>query len=395
MSSTEPRPADRATGTDPESSASPRPRVAVLFGGRSSEHSISLVTARGVLRAIDRRRWDVVTIGIARTGEWFLCSQERLETLLAEQEITELPVGDHLVSLPMGSHDTELLIRELGDEGLAAEHREHIDVVLPLLHGPYGEDGTLQGMLELAGLRYVGCGVTSSAVGMDKHFMKVAFEAAGLPVGDYVVARDRRWCADPDGVLDDIAGLSGPVFVKPARAGSSFGITRVEDPTDRDAVSRAVGTAREFDRKVVIEAGIIGREIECAVLQGHGQDGPRTSMPGEIEVTDEHSFYDFEAKYLQQDSARLSCPARIPEEAIATIRADAARAFEAVDGEGLCRADFFLTEDGRVVINEVNTMPGFTPISMYPRMWEASGLAYAQLLDELLGLALERPAGLR
>lgn len=395
MSSTEPPPGDHATGTDPASSASSRPRVAVLFGGRSSEHSISLVTARGVLRAIDRRRWDVVTIGIARTGEWFLCSQQRLEELLEQQEITELPVGDRLVSLPMGAGDTELLIREVDGEGLAAEHREHIDVVLPLLHGPYGEDGTLQGMLELAGLRYVGCGVTSSAIGMDKHFMKVAFESAGLPVGDYVAIRDRRWCADPDGVLEDVAGLGGPVFVKPARAGSSFGITRVEDPADREAVSLAIKTAREFDRKVVVEAGINGREIECAVLQGHDGNGPRTSMPGEIEVTDEHAFYDFEAKYLQQDSARLSCPARIPEEAIAAIRTDAARAFEAVDGEGLCRADFFLTGDGRAIINEVNTMPGFTPISMYPRMWEESGLPYPQLLDELLRLALQRPVGLR
>lgn len=394
MTTTEHDTAQQAAATD-DTSVGKRPRVAVLFGGRSSEHSISLITARGVLRAIDRRRWDVLPVGIARTGEWFLFSQAELEALLEQEQITELPVGEQLVSLPMGSGDTELLIRDVREHGLAAENREHIDVVLPLLHGPFGEDGTLQGMLELAELHYVGCGVTSSAVGMDKHFMKVAFEAAGLEVGPYTVVRDRRWLSDPEGVLDEAAGLAGPLFVKPARAGSSFGITRVEDPSDRAALTAAIEEARSFDLKVVIEAGISGREIECAVLAGHGSDAPRTSMPGEIVVVDQDAFYDFDAKYLQQDSAQLSCPAQISAEATAAVRAGAARAFEAVDGEGLCRADFFVTEDGRVIINEVNTMPGFTPISMYPRMWEASGIGYGELLDELLSLALERPVGLR
>ena len=388
MSTTDP-------GTAPTGAPASRPRVAVLFGGRSAEHSISLITARSVLGAIDRKRWDVVTIGIARTGEWFLVSQEQLDALLDENPITELPVGHGMVSLPMGSGDTELLIRDISGEGPADERHEHIDVVLPLLHGPYGEDGTLQGMLELADLRYVGCGVTSSAVAMDKHFMKVAFESAGLEVGPYIVARDRRWRSEPEAVLDDVAGLAAPVFVKPARGGSSFGITQVDDPADRDAVTAAMEEARRFDRKVVVEAGIRGREIECAVLEGRGQQPPRVSQPGEIEVVDEHSFYDFEAKYVAQDSAQLSCPARIPEPAAEAIRSAAARAFEAVDGEGLSRADFFLTDDGRAIINEVNTMPGFTSISMYPRMWEASGLPYAQLLDELLMLALERSVGLR
>lgn len=381
---------------EPQTAApSSRPRVAILFGGRSSEHSISLVTARGVLGAIDREHWDVVTVGIARTGEWFLFSQDELEALLDENPITELPVGEQMVSLPMGSGDTELLIRDISGEGPAQERREHIDVVLPLLHGPYGEDGTLQGMLELADMRYVGCGVTSSAVGMDKHFMKVAFDSAGLEVGPYIVAKDRRWRSEPEAVLDEIAQLAAPVFVKPARAGSSFGITRVDDPSDRSAVTAAVEEARSFDRKVVVEAGISGREIECAVLQSHGQDAPRVSLLGEIVVVDEHSFYDFEAKYVAQDSAQLSCPAEVPEATAERIRADAARAFEAVDGEGLSRADFFLTDDGRALINEVNTMPGFTSISMYPRLWEASGLPYDALLDELLRLALERPIGLR
>jgi D-alanine-D-alanine ligase len=193
-------------------------------------------------------------------------------------------------------------------------------------------------------------------------------------------------------VRERIGALGFPVFVKPARAGSSFGITKVERAEELDA---AIETAREHDRKLVVEAGIVGREIECAVLQGRGTAAARTSMPGEIEIVDEHAFYDFEAKYVSQASARLSCPADLPQEAIGTIRRSAVTAFEALDGEGLCRADFFYTPDGRVVINEINTMPGFTPISMYPRMWAASGLDYAELIDELLGLALERPVGLR
>jgi D-alanine-D-alanine ligase len=376
----------------PVQDAPARPCVAVLFGGRSSEHSISLITARGVLQAIDRRRWDVVTVGISTTGEWFLYPQEELEALLEENPIAELPVGEELVSLPLKVGESELIVRRDGPCGETVTRDRHVDVVLPLLHGPFGEDGTLQGLLELADLRYVGCGVTASAVGMDKHFMKLAFEAAGLEVGPYTVVTDRQWAVDPAGVRERIAGLGFPVFVKPARAGSSFGITKVDGPEGLDA---AIRTAREFDRKLVVEAGIQGREIECAVLQGRGTDPARTSMPGEIEIVDEHAFYDFEAKYLSQASARLSCPADLPPEAIDAIRAGAVTAFESLDGEGLCRADFFYTPDGRVVINEVNTMPGFTPISMYPRMWAESGLDYGKLIDELLTLALERPVGLR
>lgn len=372
-----------------------KPCVAVLFGGISSEHSISLITARGVLRAINRDTWDVVTVGIARTGEWFLYSQEELEALLGQQEITELPVGQMRVSLPLGQHETQLLLRQENGQGTEVSRGRHIDVVLPLLHGPYGEDGTLQGFLELAHVPYVGCGVTSSAVGMDKHFMKMAFESAGLEIGPYAVLRDRMWRTDQEAAMDLVTPLGGPVFVKPARAGSSFGITRVEDPADREALRAAILEARRFDLKVVVEAGIVGREIECAVLEGHGTEAPRTSLPGEIEVVDEHDFYDFEAKYVSQASAQLSCPAHVPQHVIDTIRERAAQAFEAIEGEGLCRADFFVTPDERVIINEVNTMPGFTPISMYPRMWAESGLPYAELLDELLTLALERPVGLR
>ncbi|MDO4254283.1 MAG: D-alanine--D-alanine ligase family protein [Kocuria sp.] len=373
----------------------PKPCVAVLFGGISAEHSISLITARGVLRAIDRTHWDVVTVGIARSGEWFLYSQEQLEQLLDAQPITELPVGSRRVSLPLGQQDTELIVTDISQTPPQLTRDRHIDVVLPLLHGPYGEDGTLQGFLELAHVPYVGCGVTASAVGMDKHFMKMAFESAGLEVGPYVVVRDRLWRHDPDAAMELVATLGGPVFVKPARAGSSFGITKVEDPADRAALRAAIDHAREFDLKVVVEAGIQGREIECAVLEGHGGQSPRTSLPGEIKVTDEQGFYDFDAKYVSDASATLSCPAEVPEHVIKAIREQAARAFDAIEGEGLCRADFFVTPDERVIINEVNTMPGFTPISMYPRMWAESGMEYSQLIDELMTLALERPIGLR
>ena len=368
-----------------------KPCVAVLFGGRSSEHSVSLITARSVLRAINRDRWDVVSVGISTDGAWFLYSQEELEALLDDQPMATLPVGEQRVSLPLRVGENELLVHDVTAEGGSLTRGRHIDAVFPLLHGPFGEDGTLQGLLELADLPYVGCGVSASAVGMDKHFMKVAFEAAGLEVGPYTVVHNRDWLTRADTVREEVAALGFPVFVKPARAGSSFGITRVDRAEDLDA---AIETAREHDLKLVIEAGIEGREIECAVLGGRQWDAPRASLPGEIEVQG-RDFYDFEAKYVEDDGARLSCPANLPEDVIDTLREKAVVAFEAIDGEGLSRCDFFVTADHRVVINEINTMPGFTPISMYPRMWAASGLEYPDLIDELISLALERPVGLR
>ncbi|HEY4614408.1 MAG TPA: D-alanine--D-alanine ligase family protein, partial [Citricoccus sp.] len=275
-----------------------------------------------------------------------------------------------------------------------AESHGPVDVVFPLLHGPFGEDGTLQGLLEMANVPYVGPGVLASAVGMDKHFMKIAFRAAGLAVGPWETITDRQWRTDPDGALDRAEALGYPLFVKPARAGSSMGISRV---TDREGLRTAVGVARELDPKVVIEAGIAGREIECAVLDGHGTEPPRASLPGEIVVHDgaqQHEFYDFQAKYQDDTAADLSCPADLPGHAIAEVQDLAVRAFEAVDAEGLSRVDFFYTPDGGFVINEINTMPGFTPISMYPAMWERSGLAYSELIDELISLAMERGTGL-
>ncbi|MCV7736027.1 MULTISPECIES: D-alanine--D-alanine ligase family protein [Micrococcus] len=372
----------------PEAAAGARPRVLLLFGGRSSEHPISCVTAAGVLHAADRQRWDVVPVGVARSGLW---SHDELDVAsfrldggaLPEVPEPEAPVS--LRALPDGT--VELTAADGSSLG-------PVDVVFPLLHGPWGEDGTLQGMFESLGLPYVGCGVLASAVGMDKHFMKVAFQAAGLEVGPWETITARDWARDPEAALARAGALAYPLFVKPARAGSSFGITRVTEPAGLRA---AVEEARRFDPKVVVEAGIVGREIECAVLDGHGSAAPRASLPGEIVVAHdegETQFYDFESKYQDTGTTQLSCPAELPEEEIERLRALAIRAFEAVDGSGLGRCDFFFTPDGRWVVNEINTMPGFTPISMYPAMWERTGLSYDDLISELLDLALERGVGL-
>jgi D-alanine-D-alanine ligase len=272
--------------------------------------------------------------------------------------------------------------KELGD----------VDVVFPLLHGPYGEDGTLQGLLELSGVPYVGAGVLSSAIGMDKEYMKRVFTSFGLPVGPYTVIRPRAWETDPAAARRTIMEFAGdhgwPVFVKPARAGSSIGISRVTGP---DELDEAVAAARHHDPKIIVEAAVRGREIECGVLEF--PDGPRASVPAEILASPSHDFYDFEAKYI--DSAEGVVPARLSEEQTARVRELALLSFEAISGEGLVRADFFLREDGEFVINEINTMPGFTPISMYPRMWQASGVSYPELINLLIQAALRRSTGLR
>ncbi|MCJ2193275.1 D-alanine--D-alanine ligase [Kaistella montana] len=372
----------------PEAAAGARPRVLLLFGGRSSEHPISCVTAAGVLHAADRQRWDVVPVGVARSGRW---SHDELDVASFRLD------GDALPEVPEPEAPVSLRALPDGTVELTAADGSSlgpVDVVFPLLHGPWGEDGTLQGMFESLGLPYVGCGVLASAVGMDKHFMKVAFQAAGLEVGPWETITARDWARDPEAALARAGALAYPLFVKPARAGSSFGITRVTEPAGLRA---AVEEARRFDPKVVVEAGIVGREIECAVLDGHGSAAPRASLPGEIVVAHdegETQFYDFESKYQDTGTTQLSCPAELPEEEIERLRALAIRAFEAVDGSGLGRCDFFFTPDGRWVVNEINTMPGFTPISMYPAMWERTGLSYDDLISELLDLALERGVGL-
>ena len=372
--------------------SSSKPTLALLCGGRSSEHSISLITACGVLGAIDHEKYQVVTIGITQDGRWYLTDEETIKELTAANPLAQFPAQGQQVFLPLGGADNRLrLIDSLNPQQV--ELGPGIDVVFPLLHGPFGEDGTIQGLLEMADLKYVGCGVASSAISMDKHWMKIAFEAAGLKVGPYEVVTHRQWVQDPAAVKQRVAQLGFPLFVKPARAGSSFGISKVDSLEQLD---EAIALAQAHDPKLVIEAGINGREIECAVLDGHQSAQPRASYPGEILVVDqEHHFYDFEAKYLSKTSATTQCPADLPPAVAEQIRQQAVEAFLAVDGEGLCRADFFYTEDGQLLINEVNTMPGFTPISMYKVMWEQTGLAYGDLIDELISLALERPLGLR
>jgi D-alanine-D-alanine ligase len=368
---------------------SPRPRVAIVFGGRSSEHAVSCATAAGVLRATDRSRYDVVPIGISRDGQWVLAADDPSRFELTAGRTPEVEASPAHVVLPLSTRETSLTVLESGQP---PRELGQVDVVFPLLHGPFGEDGTLQGFLELSDVRYVGSGVFASAAGMDKHYMKVVFAGHGLPVGPYAVITDRAWRADPAAAMDACAGLAYPLFVKPARAGSSMGITRVDDPAE---LRSAIEVAREHDPKVLVEAGIAGREIECAVLEGHGTSGPRTSEVGEVAVHDNHGFYDFEAKYLAEADVDLTCPADVPEEISKEVRRLAAEAFEALGCEGLARVDCFYTDDGRVLVNEINTMPGFTPHSMYPRMWAASGIDYPDLIDELIALALERRTGLR
>ncbi|GAB1327354.1 D-alanine--D-alanine ligase family protein [Streptomyces sennicomposti] len=370
-----------------------KPRVAVVCGGRSSEHGISVVTAGAVLRAIDRSKYEVLPIGITTDGRWALTADDPERMAITDRrtpsvdELAESAEGG--VVLPVDPHNREVVYSEPGSVPKALGE---VDVVFPVLHGPYGEDGTLQGLLELSGVPYVGSGVLASAVGQDKEYMKRVFTSFGLRVGPYVVIRPREWDRDPAAAREKVVGFAGehgwPLFVKPARAGSSIGITKVDGLAGLD---EAIEEARRHDPKVLVEAAVRGREIECGVLEF--EDGPRASVPAEIPPPQEHAYYDFEAKYI--DSTPGVVPAPLTEEQTAEVRRLAVEAFEAASCEGLVRADFFLAEDGGFVINEINTMPGFTPISMYPKMWEATGVSYEELVDRLIQAALRRPTGLR
>ncbi|MCQ6552603.1 D-alanine--D-alanine ligase [Streptomyces sp. C10-9-1] len=370
-----------------------RPRVAVVFGGRSSEHGISVVTAGAVLRAIDRARYDVLPIGITADGRWALTADEPDRMAITDRrtpsvdELAESAEGGVVLSVDPGSREVVY-----SEPGAVPKALGDVDVVFPVLHGPYGEDGTLQGLLELSGVPYVGSGVLSSAVGQDKEYMKRVFVSFGLPVGPYEVIRPREWAQDPAAArkrIVDFAGDHGwPLFVKPARGGSSMGITKVDDLSGLD---EAIAEAQRHDPKVLVESLLSGREIECGVLEF--EDGPRASVPAEIPPVTSHDFYDFEAKYI--DAATGLVPAPLTPEQTAEVQRLAVAAFEAASCEGLVRADFFLTEDGSFVINEINTMPGFTPISMYPRMWQESGVGYGELVDRLIQAALRRSTGLR
>lgn len=367
-----------------------RTRVALVFGGRSDEHAISCATAASVLRAIDRERYDVVPIGITREGRWVLVDDDPDALEIRDGLLPSVTNTGRRVVVPLGGLDHEL--RVIGDDGTTADLGE-VDVIFPLLHGPFGEDGTIQGLLELADLRYVGCGVLASAAMMDKHVMKVIFADAGLAVGPYTVITDLAWRRDRGACLDAATSLQFPVFVKPARAGSSVGVVKVDRPEELEP---AIEKARTHDPKVLVEQGIVGREVECGVLQGRGEDLPRVSDCGEVTVVGGgHEFYDFEAKYLDEESVRIQVPAEVGDRVREQVQQVARVAFEAAGGEGLARVDCFVTEDEQVLINEINTMPGFTPFSMYPQVWAASGLSYPELIDELIELALARPLGLR
>ncbi|WP_432541334.1 D-alanine--D-alanine ligase family protein [Kineococcus sp. SYSU DK002] len=370
-------------------SSQPKPRVAVVFGGRSSEHAISCVTAAGVLAALDRDVYDVVPIGITTSGRWVLVDDDPARFELTDGKLPEVPAAGVPVALSQDV-DSKALRGPAGQVLGGA-----VDVVLPLLHGPFGEDGTLQGLLELSDTRYVGSGVLASAAGMDKQVMKLLLAGQGLRVGPWTSFRARRWETDRDAVVAEVEALGYPVFVKPARAGSSIGISRV---TGRDGLEAAVAEAVSHDPKVVVEAALTGREIECGVLEDLDGGEPLTSLPGEVEVVGGHDFYDFEAKYLDSGNVRLSCPADLPDDVTAEVRRTAARVFEAMGAEGLARVDLFVDPSRGaegIVVNEINTMPGFTPFSMYPRMWAATGVDYPQLVHHLLQLALRRPTGLR
>jgi D-alanine-D-alanine ligase len=371
-----------------ERSSDGKVRVAVLFGGRSTEHAISCVTAGSVLAALDRERYDIVAIGITREGRWVLTSGDPADLQIRAGVLPEVAASDASVVLAADPTAPELVIfephgvpRVLGD----------VDVVLPLLHGPYGEDGTIQGLLELAGIPYVGAGVLSSAAAMDKQYMKLVLLGCGLPDIPHVVVQPREWDADPSAVRESVASLGFPVFVKPARGGSSIGISKVHDVGELD---EAITLARQSDPKLIVEAMIEGREIEVGVLEGVDGGPPEVSVAAEITMRGDREFYDFDAKYLDL-ATDITVPAVLSPDIEVQIRHFAVMAFEALSCEGLARVDFFVTPAQRVLVNEVNTMPGFTPTSVFPRVWAASGIEYPALLDRLIQSALRRPTGLR
>ena len=357
-------------------------RVGLVFGGRSGEHEVSLSSSNAVITNLDPEKYEVVPLGITKEGSWLLGTKPQ-QLLAAEHGAATNPfdtaqttavtlTGDPnvrgLIPVQSGS--------DLGNQGA-------LDVIFPVMHGTYGEDGSLQGLLDMANIPYVGCGVLGAALGMDKEKMKMIFQQVGLPIVEYYAFRRNEWERAPENIMDESERRLGyPVFVKPVNLGSSVGINKAHD---RQELEHAINVAAEFDRKIVIERGINCRELECGVL---GNDEPLASVVGEIAASNE--FYDYRAKYIDGKSQAI-IPADIPQELAEEIRRQAVLAFSALDLSGLSRVDFFLEkETGKVYINEVNTMPGFTEISMYPKLWEASGLPYAQLLDRLIELAIER-----
>jgi D-alanine-D-alanine ligase len=390
-------------------------RVAVVFGGRGPEHAVSVMGAGNMLAAIDRTRYDVIPIGITRDGGWVQVSDEPARLAVTGGELPSVEAAAVPGAPVLPSSSVMPWARGAADPAITPPAQipaqlGEVDVVLPVLHGPFGEDGTIQGLLEMAGVPYVGAGVLSSALSMDKEYMKLVFAARGLPVGRYVVLRPQDWPAGTElggtelggdeelaghperkRVLDEIAGLGWPLFVKPARGGSSIGTSKAHDPAQLRA---SVALARGYDPTVLVEAAVDGREIEVSVLEGVDGAPPDTSLPGQLVIDGGEEFWDFEAKYLDAASG-MEIPAPIPAAASAELRRLAGAAFDAVSCEGLARVDFFYTAAGEILINEINTIPGLSPASYFQKMWEATGLPFPQLIDRLLQTALRKGPGLR
>ncbi len=369
-------------------------RIVVMYGGKADEHSISCISAASALRALDTDKFEAIPVGITKDGKWIVNGENPLGWSLDE--------GLPTVEKTPGAKDVVLEVA-LGQDGFFAREDDgtltpfgHVDAVFPVLHGPYGEDGTIQGLFEMMGVPYVGCGVLASAACMDKHYTKVLLAAAGIPVAPGITLDARsfdkasEFKTDADAIMAQVseAGLQYPLFVKPSRAGSSFGVTKVEHEGDAAELAAAVYEAFRHDWRILVEQGIDAREIECAVLCPKAGEAPQASWPGEI-VLDKRAegddqFYDFDSKYMDAAASHVEVPANLPEETLNLVRETAKKAFVAVDGAGLSRVDTFVTKDGKVMVNEINTMPGFTSISMYPKAWEATGVRYTDLITMLI-----------
>lgn len=347
-------------------------RIAILYGGRSAEHEVSLRSAASVFSALDKKKYRVTPVFITKNGAWFT-RPEDLSSFGSKKHLSE---KDRLILSPDPAHKG--FLRSKGDN--CFEHFP-IDVVFPVLHGTFGEDGTLQGLLDLADIPYVGCGTLASAVGMDKIVMKAVFRDIGLNVGPFHWFYRSEWRQDPDRIVQELHGRPLPLFVKPANLGSSVGINKVSNFSD---LEKAIEIAVSYDRKILVEHGVAGRELEVSVL---GNESAVASIPGE--VVSHATFYNYEEKYFQ-NTAELIIPAKLTEQETQMAKKDALMAYRAVDGSGLARVDMFLTPDNEIIVNEINTLPGFTSVSMYPKLWEASGLPYSQLIDKLISLALDR-----
>jgi D-alanine-D-alanine ligase len=358
-------------------------RIGIVFGGRSGEHEVSLASARAVIDNLDPNKYEIIPIGITKSGQWLLGS-EPAQLIAAGQEVALDSQQNQPTNIVAITGDPTVRRLIPLKEGEQLRDNGALDVIFPVMHGTYGEDGTMQGLLEMANIAYVGNGVLGAALGMDKEKMKMVFASANLPNVKYLVYRRNQWERDPEAIIAAIEEQIGyPNFVKPVNLGSSVGINKAHN---REELRHAINVAAEFDRKIIIEQGINCREFECAVL---GNDEPIASVVGEVIAGNE--FYDYDAKYATNSTSETIIPAHIPQETSELIRRYAIQAFQALDLSGLARIDFFIDKDtNQIYINEVNTMPGFTPISMYPKLWAASGIPYNELLDRLIELGIER-----